>query len=907
MSIQSQENSFTKENNTVNTTENDSDRSQSRQPRRLLPLMSDQDKAEDAAAAGAGAPSTPTGAHVKSNKIMPSTVPPPEGVKESESSGPSGVTIASSPGKPLAGSSNAALAEGWHMIHGFNFQFSISRKGGALVITCTGDELPGQVSPSRQTLATEEAAPRKRRPSATEDVPQAVVKLTMYPPNYLMMCLDTVSEVNGEYEQAIIDVQEWCLSMVQFTDHEHLSCKPEASLPSSERARSTKGSVHNIDALPTRKASRIQAMVTRKKSVPATGGPVSSTSVGLRAFLATKRMQAHTKTYKHRNMVRMFHLRSLPDVHAHQQKTTFLDNAFVEDSWLFRPMGHMVQYWRMLVIAVCWFYAWVLPFQLSFTGEFSDPTNADSGYHNVGYHNIGYLLDLIFIMDVFVHLNMAVPKKYLARELENEHDDDDDFLISDRKVIWARYLRGWFGVHLLAALPWYYVLQLFGEQWGGGGGSSGWVFKMQALKLFKMLCVPQLQTHTAVLFHSVTRRHAPDFSRWLRYSKHANFLRLANLLLAIVLGIHYMACIWHAISETRALHPGEDASDSVTVYIEAFRTTLLLILGEDQTESLNNSERVFTILCAFTGALTTAVIFGEVSDLISNYKRETHRHQQKMENVFSMMRQMRLPTALKDRIEGYYNFLWSQYHSLNGLDSSQFMAELSSNLGNEVQLHMRSDLIRRNQLFQKCNWIVILDVVKCLKDKFYLEDDFITAQGVIQREMFFILAGICEVRINVNNIADLITGQDKLPDKVLKSGQSFGELSLVLDVPRKATVVARTTCHLCVLSQKDFIRLAADHDQLEQAMEDEMEKIAKDNGGSDEDGKRRGSLFVQLEAHRQAKGITSLSASAGGGGGAAGAGVRWGGGSARRGSATNQLEAEQISKTFSKREPVPHD
>ena len=139
--------------------------------------------------------------------------------------------------------------------------------------------------------------------------------------------------------------------------------------------------------------------------------------------------------------------------------------------------------------------------------------------------------------------------------------------------------------------------------------------------------------------------------------------------------------------------------------------------GSLQTGAANNPERVFTIVCAFAGALTMAVVFGEVggwvqvgrvggrvgrqagrqavgwvsrirasppthlhlpppavsagvllleygftylpielptdlptylprslqvSDLISNYKREAHRHQQKMEHVFSTMKQVAL-------------------------------------------------------------------------------------------------------------------------------------------------------------------------------------------------------------------------------------------------------------------------
>ena len=207
----------------------------------------------------------------------------------------------------------------------------------------------------------------------------------------------------------------------------------------STTSRTWKGS--NLDVVPTRKASRIQAMVTRKKG--SLGG-------GLRALLTAKRM-AHPKTHKHRSMVRAFHLRALPDMQTtarHPHKTsTFLGNAFVNGSWVFRPMGRLVQYWRVLIIAVCWFYAWVLPFLLSFSLSPGSilATGGDSAVIlglrvNIGYqHYVGYALDLIFMLDVLVTLNVAVPKKYLTRELENEHDDDDDFLVADRKAIWARY------------------------------------------------------------------------------------------------------------------------------------------------------------------------------------------------------------------------------------------------------------------------------------------------------------------------------------------------------------------------------------------------------------------------------------------------------------------------------------
>ncbi len=50
---------------------------------------------------------------------------------------------------------------------------------------------------------------------------------------------------------------------------------------------------------------------------------------------------------------------------------------------------------------------------------------------------------------------------------------------------------------------------------------------------------------------------------------------------------------------------------------------------------------------------------------------------------------------------------------------------------------------------------------------------------------------------------------------VLRSGECFGEMALLLDRPRSATVRAVTPCDLLVLDREDFRRILADHPQAE--------------------------------------------------------------------------------------------
>ena len=46
----------------------------------------------------------------------------------------------------------------------------------------------------------------------------------------------------------------------------------------------------------------------------------------------------------------------------------------------------------------------------------------------------------------------------------------------------------------------------------------------------------------------------------------------------------------------------------------------------------------------------------------------------------------------------------------------------------------------------------------------------------------------------------------------LSSGQYFGELALIYDSPRTATVQALSSCHIAVLEKEDYDEILADED-----------------------------------------------------------------------------------------------
>jgi CPA1 family monovalent cation:H+ antiporter len=103
-------------------------------------------------------------------------------------------------------------------------------------------------------------------------------------------------------------------------------------------------------------------------------------------------------------------------------------------------------------------------------------------------------------------------------------------------------------------------------------------------------------------------------------------------------------------------------------------------------------------------------------------------------------------------------------------------------------------LVARVPLFQSLEATALDSIVSLLKPRFVLPGEKIIRKGENGREMFFVTSGALEVA---------------LPNQMgrLGSGDFFGEVALLTQVPRTADVTARGFCELLVMTASDFSKL----------------------------------------------------------------------------------------------------
>jgi CRP/FNR family transcriptional regulator, cyclic AMP receptor protein len=113
------------------------------------------------------------------------------------------------------------------------------------------------------------------------------------------------------------------------------------------------------------------------------------------------------------------------------------------------------------------------------------------------------------------------------------------------------------------------------------------------------------------------------------------------------------------------------------------------------------------------------------------------------------------------------------------------------------------DLIKRVPLFAHCSKRELQEVAQLADEIDLREGKEMTRQGSRGREFFVLLEGTANVTKNGRRI------------NTLGSGDFFGEIALVSDTPRTATVTATSPVRALVVTDRSFRRLLEDSPSIQ--------------------------------------------------------------------------------------------
>ncbi len=328
----------------------------------------------------------------------------------------------------------------------------------------------------------------------------------------------------------------------------------------------------------------------------------------------------------------------------------------------------------------------------------------------------------------------------------------------------SRYSVVWLALDLLAALP---LGLLF---------NNGW---LQLLRLLKLARVGQ-------------------FMRQLRKRavKRSNFLRLTFFIYWLLLSIHWIACGWLAL---RGVTPGEEASNYLRALYWTIQTFATVGYGDLPPE--NDAQTVYAIIVMLIGAGMYSYIIGNVASLLANINPAKVRHLENLEKLTAFMNYRSIPPEIQKRIREYYDYLWDKRLSY---DETTIISDLPPSLKTEVSLFLKREIIEKVPLFQGANDAFVKEIALQMKPLVFLPGDYVYCAGEPGRDMYFISKGTIEVASHDG--AQIYA--------TLTEGDFFGEIALVLNEPRTASVRALTFCDLYRLDKETFEHVLRHHPEI---------------------------------------------------------------------------------------------
>nr|WP_319776221.1 cyclic nucleotide-binding domain-containing protein [uncultured Sphaerochaeta sp.] len=307
---------------------------------------------------------------------------------------------------------------------------------------------------------------------------------------------------------------------------------------------------------------------------------------------------------------------------------------------------------------------------------------------------------------------------------------------------------------------------------------------MAALPLGVIFGLPVLQ-----LFHLAKIVKVANLIKRLkqRVIKYSNIMTMTFFIFWMSLSSHLISCGWLALRDRNL------ELDNISNYISSlyWAVTTLTTVGYGDITPVTNSQMIFTIFVMILGVGIYGYIIGNVASIISKKDPAKARYFDNIENLTALVAYRNIPLNLQKRIQQYYKYV---FHKRMGYDENDFLHNLPKSLKTEVSLYLKKSLIENNDLFKGASQEFIKEISLKLKPLILVPDDCLFRHGDIGDEMYFIVKGSLSVY-----------REDK-KEKIatLSEGSYFGEIALLKDIPRTATIIADTYCDLYSLNKATF-------------------------------------------------------------------------------------------------------
>ncbi|XP_067914294.1 cyclic nucleotide-gated channel rod photoreceptor subunit alpha [Heterodontus francisci] len=448
------------------------------------------------------------------------------------------------------------------------------------------------------------------------------------------------------------------------------------------------------------------------------------------------------------------------------------------------PAGNMYYNW-LLIITMPVMYNWTMIIARACFEELQ------ADYLSTWFV-LDYVSDVLYALDMYLRTRTG----YLEQGL----------LISDQKKLREKYLATLqFKLDIFSLLPTDVLYFLFGLEY------------------------PEIR------LNRLTRisRMFEFFSRTETRTNYPNIFRISNLVMYIVIIIHWNACVYYSISKAIGfgadtwVYPNTSIPEFARlarkyVYSLYWSTLTLTTIGETPPP-VQDSEYFFVVADFLVGVLIFATIVGNVGSMISNMNAARAEFQSRIDAIKQYMHFRKVSKDLEKRVIKWFDYLWT---NKKAVDEREVLKYLPDKLRAEIAINVHLDTLKKVRIFADCEAGLLVELVLKLRPQVYSPGDYICRKGDIGREMYIIKEGKLAV-VADDGITQFV---------VLGDGSYFGEIS-ILNIKgskagnrRTANIKSIGYSDLFCLSKDDLMEALTEYPDAKAMLEEKGKQILMKDG-----------------------------------------------------------------------------
>eukprot|EP00928_Gymnodinium_smaydae_P039944 TRINITY_DN27177_c0_g1_i1.p1 TRINITY_DN27177_c0_g1~~TRINITY_DN27177_c0_g1_i1.p1 ORF type:complete len:703 (+),score=98.06 TRINITY_DN27177_c0_g1_i1:173-2281(+) len=455
--------------------------------------------------------------------------------------------------------------------------------------------------------------------------------------------------------------------------------------------------------------------------------------------------------------------------------STFQDIAIYQDSgrWLISENSRFLRCWGIVVLSATAFLAFVTPYEAALLDLELD-----------AFFVVNRILDVVFIIDMTLQFFIII----------NVQTHDGLVTVRNQTKIAIHYLRGWFLIDLVGAVPFDVIAYLMQyDSMMARMRSLRLIRLSRLLKLLRLLraskLVTQWRTRVSMSFSSQT---------------------ILACFCSLMVASHWMACLWalfgkysvdmgewcwidHLESEKHAL-PMKSPWDIYMTAAHISVTSIKATHGNEMPQ--NHGEYVLGWVCQWLGGLVWTYTIGQFCGVFSNLNPDRTRFQRTMDDLNRMMDQHGVHRDLRYRLRDFF-FRARELHTQRAY----------TGLLNQMSPLLQAEVTRNTNR----RWLMNVWYLRGCSDEFVAR--------VSQRMTASIFCPQEQLGHGVPQLVIVLSGLVGRSGRVLRKGAVFGE-DFILSNPKlrdNATSVAITFAEILAIDQASFLELAQTAAQRDRA------------------------------------------------------------------------------------------